>query len=263
MENLHFESRKHLLEYDDVANEQRKAVYKLRNELLSEDFSLEERIKTNREITAQSLLYKAQILPGDDASNFDLSSLQAQLSEELGFKLESCENLSYDELLEKLITQMSQSYEEKMSKLESSQRSQIERIIYLQVLDSSWREHLYTMDNLKTGIGLRGYNQKDPLVEYKKESYNLFLEFIENLKIETTRMLHIIQLREQEEEVADKMLQDMQEELNEDLQTFEAQDSSSKPQKAKISRNDPCPCGSGKKYKLCHGKSGPKKGLLA
>ena len=263
VENLHFESRKHLLEYDDVANEQRKAVYKLRNELLSEDFSLEERIKTNREITAQSLLYKAQILPGDDASNFDLSSLQAQLSEELGFKLESCENLSYDELLEKLITQMSQSYEEKMSKLESSQRSQIERIIYLQVLDSSWREHLYTMDNLKTGIGLRGYNQKDPLVEYKKESYNLFLEFIENLKIETTRMLHIIQLREREEEVADKMLQDMQEELNEDLQTFEAQDSSSKPQKAKISRNDPCPCGSGKKYKLCHGKSGPKKGLLA
>lgn len=263
VENLHFESRKHLLEYDDVANEQRKAVYKLRNELLSEDVSLEERIKTNREITAQSLLYKAQILPGDDASNFDLSSLQAQLSEELGFKLESCENLSYDELLEKLITQMSQSYEEKMSKLESSQRSQIERIIYLQVLDSSWREHLYTMDNLKTGIGLRGYNQKDPLVEYKKESYNLFLEFIENLKIETTRMLHIIQLREQEEEVADKMLQDMQEELNEDLQTFEAQDSSSKPQKAKISRNDPCPCGSGKKYKLCHGKSGPKKGLLA
>ena len=263
VENLHFESRKHLLEYDDVANEQRKAVYKLRNELLSEDFSLEERIKTNREITAQSLLYKAQILPGDDSANFDLSSLQAQLSEELGFKLESCENLSYDELLEKLITQMSQSYEEKMSKLESSQRSQIERIIYLQVLDSSWREHLYTMDNLKTGIGLRGYNQKDPLVEYKKESYNLFLEFIENLKIETTRMLHIIQLREQEEEVADKMLQDMQEELNEDLQTFEAQDSSSKPQKAKISRNDPCPCGSGKKYKLCHGKSGPKKGLLA
>ncbi|BDB66399.1 protein translocase subunit SecA [Helicobacter cinaedi] len=263
VENLHFESRKHLLEYDDVANEQRKAVYKLRNELLSEDFSLEERIKTNREITAQSLLYKAQILPGDDASNFDLSSLQAQLSEELGFKLESCENLSYDELLEKLITQMSQSYEEKMSKLESSQRSQIERIIYLQVLDSSWREHLYTMDNLKTGIGLRGYNQKDPLVEYKKESYNLFLEFIENLKTETTRMLHIIQLREQEEEVADKMLQDMQEELNEDLQTFEAQDSNSKPQKTKISRNDPCPCGSGKKYKLCHGKSGPKKGLLA
>lgn len=263
VENLHFESRKHLLEYDDVANEQRKAVYKLRNELLSEDFSLEERIKTNREITAQSLLYKAQILPGDDASNVDLSSLQAQLSEELGFKLESCENLSYDELLEKLITQMSQSYEEKMSKLESSQRSQIERIIYLQVLDSSWREHLYTMDNLKTGIGLRGYNQKDPLVEYKKESYNLFLEFIENLKTETTRMLHIIQLREQEEEVADKMLQDMQEELNEDLQTFEAQDSSSKPQKTKISRNDPCPCGSGKKYKLCHGKSGPKKGLLA
>lgn len=261
VENLHFESRKHLLEYDDVANEQRKAVYKLRNELLDENYSLNERIITNRDITAQSLLYKAQILPGDDSSNFNISSLKAQVSEDLGLDLGDCEDLEYDELLQKLITQMSESYEGKMSKLDSTHRAQIERIIYLQVLDSSWREHLYTMDNLKTGIGLRGYNQKDPLIEYKKESYNLFLEFVENLKIETTKMLHIIQLREQEESAADKMLKNMQEELEEDLQDFNS--NASTTSKVKISRNELCPCGSGKKYKLCHGKSGPKKGLLA
>ncbi|WP_420810252.1 preprotein translocase subunit SecA [Helicobacter jaachi] len=261
VENLHFESRKHLLEYDDVANEQRKAVYKLRNELLHEDFSLAERIATNRELTAQSLLYKAQILPGD--MDFDTQSLKAQINEELGLDIGNIDDLSYDELLQRLIDTMSKSYEAKMSKLEPSERAQIERIIYLQVLDSSWREHLYTMDNLKTGIGLRGYNQKDPLVEYKKESYNLFLEFVENLKIETTKMLQIIQLREKEDEVAHKMLQGMQEELDEDLQEFSANKEKAGTKKPKIARNDPCPCGSGKKYKLCHGKGGPKKGLLA
>lgn len=263
VENLHFESRKHLLEYDDVANEQRKAVYKLRNELLDENCSLQERISTNRELTAQSMLYKAQILPGDDSSNFNIDSLKAQVNEELGLEIGNCENLDYDELLEKLITQMNTAYEEKMSKLEESQRAQIERIIYLQVLDSSWREHLYTMDNLKTGIGLRGYNQKDPLVEYKKESYNLFLEFVENLKFETTKMLQIIQLRDKEEEVANKMIKNLQDELEENLQDLNTNMDSTPVRKNKIARNDPCPCGSGKKYKVCHGKSGPKSGLLA
>lgn len=263
VENLHFESRKHLLEYDDVANEQRKAVYKLRNELLDENCSLQERISTNRELTAQSMLYKAQILPGDDSSNFNIDSLKAQINEELGLEIGNCENLDYDELLEKLITQMNTAYEEKMSKLEESQRAQIERIIYLQVLDSSWREHLYTMDNLKTGIGLRGYNQKDPLVEYKKESYNLFLEFVENLKFETTKMLQIIQLRDKEEEVANKMIKNLQDELEENLQDLNTNMDSTPVRKNKIARNDPCPCGSGKKYKVCHGKSGPKSGLLA
>lgn len=257
VESQHFESRKHLLEYDDVANEQRKAVYKLRNELLDEEFMLDERIENNREITAQTMLYKAQILPGDECSQTNLQTLQAQVSEELGLHLEFTENLSYESVLESLIQRMRDEYEGKMARLDPKDRAQIERIIYLQVLDSSWREHLYTMDNLKTGIGLRGYNQKDPLIEYKKESYNLFLEFVENLKIETTKMLQIVQLREKEEDVADKMLTAMQEELEEDLNFKQVM------QKTKVSRNDPCPCGSGKKYKLCHGKSGPKKGMLA
>lgn len=261
VESLHFESRKHLLEYDDVANEQRKAVYKLRNELLDEQCSLEERISTNREITAQSMLYKAQILPTEEATESTFNALKAQVLEELGLHFEDCENRDHHSLLEALITQMSEAYEQKMSALSADQRRQVERIIYLQVLDKSWREHLYTMDNLKTGIGLRGYNQKDPLIEYKKESYGLFLEFVENLKIETTKMLQIVRFREEDEE-ANKVLQGMQESLEEDIQGFN-QNLDQNSASAKVSRNDPCPCGSGKKYKLCHGKSGPKKGLLA
>lgn len=260
VETLHFESRKHLLEYDDVANEQRKAVYKLRNELLDEACNLDERIATNREATALNIMQKAQILPNDMEIATHLEALKAQVSEELGLELEECNNLDYNEVLQKLIALMKEAYEAKMSSIELEQRRQIERIIYLQVLDSSWREHLYTMDNLKTGIGLRGYNQKDPLVEYKKESYNLFLEFVENLKIETTKMLQIIQLKAQEAQRATQILQDMQEELESDLDFSQDSISGIKP---KVPRNAPCPCGSGKKYKACHGKSGPKKGLLA
>lgn len=124
------------------------------------------------------------------------------------------------------------------------------------------------MDSLKTGIGLRGYNQKDPLVEYKKESYNLFLELKDNLKIESAKVIHIIRLRaksEQDEAQAAQMRESM-ESQNEDLSfNKDAESNANAPFRAakKIARNDPCPCGSGKKYKSCHGKSGPKTGDLA
>ena len=200
-------------------------------------------------------------MPQEVGAEFDTSSLVAVVREDLGFKPKELENLEYQELYESLLAQTSKAYDEKMSVLDSVQRNEIERIIYLQVLDNAWREHLHMMDNLKTGIGLRGYNQKDPLVEYKKESYNLFLEFVENLKIETTKTLQIIRLKPQEqvEEFADKVLH----ELSQENVSFNKDISEQPKKQAKIARNDPCPCGSGKKYKLCHGKSGPKKGLLA
>ena len=261
VESLHFESRKHLLEYDDVANEQRKAIYKLRDDLLNPEYDMSEKILTNRESTIEFLLQKAGIMPQEVGAEFDTSSLVAVVREDLGFKPKELENLEYQELYESLLAQTSKAYDEKMSVLDSVQRNEIERIIYLQVLDNAWREHLHMMDNLKTGIGLRGYNQKDPLVEYKKESYNLFLEFVENLKIETTKTLQIIRLKPQEqvEEFADKVLH----ELSQENVSFNKDISEQPKKQAKIARNDPCPCGSGKKYKLCHGKSGPKKGLLA
>lgn len=261
VENLHFESRKHLLEYDDVANEQRKAIYKLRDDLLNPQYDMREKIETNRETTIAFLMQKAGVLPQEAGVDFDVSSLVAVVQEDLGFEPKGLENLEYEELYETLLKEVSQAYEEKMSVMDSAQRNEIERIIYLQVLDNAWREHLYVMDNLKTGIGLRGYNQKDPLVEYKKESYNLFLEFVENLKIETTKTLQIVRLKPQDqvEEFADKVLQ----ELEEANVSFNKDNTDTPKKQTKIARNDPCPCGSGKKYKLCHGKSGPKKGLLA
>ena len=261
VENLHFESRKHLLEYDDVANEQRKAIYKLRDDLLNPQYDMREKIETNRESTIAFLMQKAGVLPQEAGVDFDVSSLVAVVREDLGFEPKGLENLEYEELYEALLKEVSQAYEEKMSVVDSAQRNEIERIIYLQVLDNAWREHLYVMDNLKTGIGLRGYNQKDPLVEYKKESYNLFLEFVENLKIETTKTLQIVRLKPQDqvEEFADKVLQ----ELEEANVSFNKDNTDTPKKQTKIARNDPCPCGSGKKYKLCHGKSGPNKGLLA
>lgn len=261
VENLHFESRKHLLEYDDVANEQRKAIYKLRDDLLNPQYDMHEKIETNRESTIAFLMQKAGVLPQEAGVDFDVSSLVAVVREDLGFEPKGLENLEYEELYETLLKEVSQAYEEKMSVVDSAQRNEIERIIYLQVLDNAWREHLYVMDNLKTGIGLRGYNQKDPLVEYKKESYNLFLEFVENLKIETTKTLQIVRLKPQDqvEEFADKVLQ----ELEEANVSFNKDNTDTPKKQTKVARNDPCPCGSGKKYKLCHGTSGPKKGLLA
>lgn len=265
VENLHFESRKHLLEYDDVANEQRKTVYKFRNELLDTNYNMSTRIEENRQQAIAQTLQKAQTFEGE--SEIDIDSAIAIIKEDFGLDLSKNElqNLHHNNMYDHILEKLSKSYEDKMSSLGFEQKNEIERIIYLQVLDNNWREHLYTMDNLKTGIGLRGYNQKDPLVEYKKESYNLFLELIESIKTEAIKMLHIIQFasedRSQAQDGAQKIIEELeqsQEELNYNLEDIEL-DINPK----KISRNDVCPCGSGKKYKQCHGKSGPKKGLLA
>ena len=263
VENLHFESRKHLLEYDDVANEQRKTIYKFRNELLDKDCAITQRIKDNRMGILEGIFARAGILAGDMA-NFNLDGLLEMLRENFGLGLEKslCEGKDYEELLECVYGALEQDYEKKMSILSLEQRSEIERVIYLQVLDNAWREHLYSMDNLKTGISLRGYNQKDPLVEYKKESYNLFMELAESIKYEAVKTLHIVQFRqEQVEEQTQNILEDLHEEglANATELGGGAQSLGAK----KTARNDPCPCGSGKKYKQCHGKSGPKQGLLA
>lgn len=265
VENLHFESRKHLLEYDDVANEQRKTVYKFRNELLDTNYNMKTRIEENRQQAIAQTLQKAQTFEGE--SEMDIDGVIAIMKEDFGLDLSKNElqDIHYNKIYEHILEKLSKNYENKMSSLEFEQKNEIERIIYLQVLDNNWREHLYTMDNLKTGIGLRGYNQKDPLVEYKKESYNLFLELIESIKTEAIKMLHIIQFASEDtsqaQDGAQKIIEELeqsQEGLNYNLEDIEL-DINPK----KISRNDVCPCGSGKKYKQCHGKSGPKKGLLA
>jgi preprotein translocase subunit SecA len=165
-----------------------------------------------------------------------------------------------------------------MSILDPAQRKEIESVLYLRVLDPEWRDHLYEMDVLKTGIGLRGYNQKDPLTEYKQDSYRLFQDLIQRIKFEAIKLLHLVQFDfgtpEEEEQAVEEIKNELESTventtLNQSYEEGEITDPQlehpRKPIKGtkKPKRNDPCPCGSGKKYKNCCGKSGPRKGLLA
>ena len=243
VESLHFEARKHILEYDDVANEQRKTIYKYRNELLDPNFDLSAKIISNRAEWVADMLNNAGLYAQDLSDNINLDTLCAQINEQSGIKLTPNElnGLDFDEISKKIEQILSNNYEEKMSQLSPQSRQNIEKMLYLQILDRAWREHLYQMDTLKAGIGLRGYNQRDPLTEYKKESFNLFMELVRTLKITSAKTLSLVRF-----ELSD-------ESANESGQSARENKINKKP-----SRNDPCPCKSGKKYKDCCGKSGPK-----
>ncbi|PDW65706.1 preprotein translocase subunit SecA [Helicobacter pylori] len=271
VENLHFESRKHLLEYDDVANEQRKSVYKFRDELLDVNYDIGAKIAENREYALNQIFSKLKAFDHQNLSEEELLGLKNILKEDFNTHVE-LEDLEKASPIEKFVAEKLKSdYENKMKVLDSEQRSRIERIVYLQILDNAWREHLYTMDNLKTGINLRGYNQKDPLVEYKKESYNLFLEFIEDIKIEAIKTFSKIQFEnEQDSSDAERYLDNFSEEREHESVTYRHEETLDEDLNVAMKafaktpkRNEPCPCQSGKKYKDCCAKSGPKKGLFA
>ncbi|MBZ7976793.1 preprotein translocase subunit SecA [Campylobacter sp. RM12637] len=236
VENLHFESRKHILEYDDVANEQRKTIYKYRNELLDTNYDIETKVEQNIAEYVDYLIHNLNDLSAENLVELFKNEINLELD------LELLKTLNTEESRSVIIDAITTMLKVKFSIVPDSEKERIEKLLYLQVLDGAWREHLYQMDILKTGIGLRGYNQKDPLVEYKRESYNLFMELVERIKSESIKVLLIIQLRMPE--------------TNEEIQEIE------KPIK-KQSRNEPCACGSGKKYKDCCGKSGPQKGVFA
>ena len=264
VEAMHFESRKHLLEYDDVANEQRKVIYAFRNDLLKEDYDISSKIDENRVEYVQNLLSELHITQLLNEDEFDYEQLIARLKEELHFivKVEDIKSEDYEALENRLVQILKDVYEQKMSQAGDKQKAEIERILYLQILDNAYREHLYSMDTLKTGIGLRGYNQKDPLVEYKKESYNMFIDLVSNIKLEIIKILFTIQLQSKEEREALEKIKETMEKSNEHITTNLAQEAVKSSEK-KISRNEVCPCGSGLKYKQCCGKSGPKRGLVA
>ncbi|GAA8652614.1 preprotein translocase subunit SecA [Helicobacter pylori] len=271
VENLHFESRKHLLEYDDVANEQRKSVYKFRDELLDVNYDIGAKIAENREYALHQIFSKLKAFDNQNLSKEELLGLKNILKEDFNAHV-SLEDLKKASPIENFVAEKLKSdYENKMKVLDSEQRSRIERIVYLQILDNAWREHLYTMDNLKTGINLRGYNQKDPLVEYKKESYNLFLELIEDIKMEAIKTFSKIQFEnEQDSSDAERYLDNFSEEREHESVTYRHEEALDEDLNAAMKafaktpkRNEPCPCKSGKKYKDCCAKSGPKKGLFA
>ncbi len=277
VEAMHYESRKNILEYDDVANFQRKAIYAFRNQLLDPEYDIEGKIEQNRQELVDYLLHESEIFPGQPSEDFDLDRFVTLIKEYTGVEIDPSilQGKDADEIREETLKILTNAYEEKFSIFDEEQRKEIEKILMLQILDTEWREHLYEMDVLKTGIGLRGYNQKDPLVEYKQESYRLFEALVRRIKFESLKLLYLVQFDfsdpEEELAAAEKMLEELEidenalisneyQELPED--TTDAQHTPYvAPHKPK--RNDPCPCGSGKKYKNCCGKSGPKKGLLA
>ncbi|ELE7162131.1 preprotein translocase subunit SecA [Campylobacter jejuni] len=264
VESLHFESRKHLLEYDDVANEQRKTIYRYRNELLDENYDI--RAKISQNIAEYSANVMNDYMLDESGSNVNFENLKAKILYECSTQIseKDFENLSVIEMQDKLSQILENSYNEKMSRLEIKELRNIERILYLQVLDNAWREHLYQMDILKTGIGLRGYNQKDPLVEYKKESYNLFLELVNRIKFDSIKLLFSVQFNQEEvQNLENKANEENEKLLQSSVEMGASEDNLGEVEFKKVPRNAPCPCGSGKKFKECHGKSGPKQGILA
>ncbi|EAK3931215.1 preprotein translocase subunit SecA [Campylobacter jejuni] len=264
VESLHFESRKHLLEYDDVANEQRKTIYRYRNELLDENYDI--RAKISQNIAEYSANVMNDYILDESGFNVNFENLKAKILYECSTQIseKDFENLSVIEMQDKLSQILENSYNEKMSRLEIKKLRNIERILYLQVLDNAWREHLYQMDILKTGIGLRGYNQKDPLVEYKKESYNLFLELVNRIKFDSIKLLFSVQFNQEEaQNLENKANEENEKLLQNSVEMGASEDNLGEAEFKKVPRNAPCPCGSGKKFKECHGKSGPKQGILA
>lgn len=268
VENMHYEGRKQIVEYDDVANEQRKIVYKFRNQLLNPGYDISSKVNEIRAEYIEHVLNNAGIFNGGAKEDFNLEKVFKMLHEEINLELNASDfsAYEYEELLSAVIENVRKAYDAKMGVLDSGICSEIERELYLKELDSAWREHLYAMDNMKTGIRLRAYNQKDPLVEYKKESFNLFTELVGDIKFNTIKTLQIIKFRVQDPEeeakrIAEKL--DIQRKINEAENQFNLYNSEESDAAKKVSRNDLCPCGSGKKYKLCCGKSGPKKGIFA
>jgi preprotein translocase subunit SecA len=291
VEAQNFEARKHLLEYDDVNNKQRQAVYGMRRQLL-EGIDQKERImEMVQGIIEQSLDMRC---PNDKhPDTWDMATLRNDILSQFGARvdLQEVAQLNRAEMSDLIFERLQQKYQEKEDLVGADVMRQTERIVMLQVIDNQWKDHLLSMDELKQGIGNRAYGQKDPLVEYKKESYELFTAMMDRIEDEAVRYLFFLQVNtnagpvlpfptedEEEEEVeaparpeaseqqrlqAKSAMQDFTRNLQrkKDKELSELQfgggdgSTSAKPVQvgAKVGRNDPCPCGSGKKYKKCHG----------
>jgi len=268
VEARNFDMRKQLLEYDDVANDQRKAIYEKRNELLeSEDIS--DSISGIREQVLDSTFHQF-VPPETVAEQWDIAGLTKNLSAEFDLDLplqawlDEDEKLDAEGLLKKIIATANAKYQEKIDQVGAQGMHHFERGIMLQSLDTHWREHLSALDHLRQGIHLRGYAQKNPKQEYKREAFELFSGMLDTIWYEVTRITMTVQIRSPEDvEVVDahtapENVQYHHADYDEVLgQTEQASDEEHAPfvrHEDKVGRNDPCPCGSGKKYKHCHGK---------
>ena len=271
---LNFDIRKNLLEYDDVANDQRKVIYQQRLELLkSEDIS---QAVTNMRDDAVNTMIDNYIPPQSLEEQWNIPGLEHQIQQDFALKFPIGEWLKQDAQLheetlrEKIIQEIADAYSKKMATVEPQNVQRLQKSIVLQSLDSHWRDHLAAMDHLRQGIHLRGYAQKNPAQEFKRESFNMFTAMLGGIKYEVVSTLSKIQVAdEQQVEAVPQPLTHLSFQHAEitslpgttppssaDLEGVAAPATTQTVirQQPKVGRNDPCPCGSGKKYKQCHGQ---------
>jgi preprotein translocase subunit SecA len=265
VEARNFDMRKQLLEYDDVANDQRKVIYQQRNEIL-EAASLTAQVASLRESTLTDVV--RTYVPAESVEEqWDLAGLEKTLVDEwqlevpLKAHVEKSSAITDEEIVEMVVKAGNTAFAEKLERVGAEQFTPFERMILLQSIDQHWREHLAALDYLRQGIHLRGYAQKNPKQEYKREAFELFSQLLDVVKMDVTRVLMTVRIQTQEqvaeaaeaiEERAEAISNVTYTHPNEDGSVSQEVDESSAV--PKVGRNDPCPCGSGKKYKLCHGR---------
>jgi preprotein translocase subunit SecA len=269
VEGRNFDIRKQLLEYDDVANDQRKVLYSQRNDVL-EAASVGVTVQNLRD-AAVTEMFNTYVPPESVEEQWDVPALQKALEADwhvqlpLTEMLEKETNLTDDDLRERVVSAAREAYQAKVDQVGTESWSQFERSIMLQAIDTHWREHLSALDYLRQGIHLRGYAQKNPKQEYKREAFELFSGMLDRIRDDVVRVLMTVRVQSQEQveqaeaEAAQPHVQNVQyhhSDYDEALAQSEPESGAQPVRNAlpKVGRNDPCPCGSGKKYKQCHGK---------
>ena len=257
VEAQNFEARKHLLEYDDVMNKQRETIYSLRRSFLEgrdqKEFVLE------RAGAIADELVEMYCPREQHPDQWNITQFTNEVLNQFGIDLKTAgidvAQLNHDELANALHEKVQARYGEKETLFTPQTLRWLERHILLDIVDAQWKDHLLTLDHLKEGIGLRGYGQKDPLVEFKKEAFTLFDDLMNRIDTEAVRFLFLMQPAKPQEEAKQIEQRQQRQARNLQFQAGPAQAEAPKPVRsgAKVGRNDPCPCGSGKKYKKCHG----------
>ena len=275
VEGRNFDVRKQLLEYDDVANDQRKVLYAQRNEVL-EAQTITETVDNLRDGTFTDLVTK-HVPPGSVEEQWDINALQMALEADWQIALpiaqmvQDVKSINDEDILEKVLEAARVAYRQKIDTVGAESWASFERSVMLQVIDTQWREHLSALDHLRQGIHLRGYAQKNPKQEYKRESFELFSNMLDRIRDDVIRLLMTVRIQTQEEiEQAEREAAQALQMQNVQYQHTEYQEAEQQAQQAatpasdhpgtvrnilpKVGRNDACPCGSGKKYKHCHGQ---------
>jgi preprotein translocase subunit SecA len=259
VEAQNFEARKHLLEYDDVMNKQRETIYSIRRAILEGKDQKEDVLALTEELMAN--LVEDYCPREQHPDQWNLPQLNGEVLKQFGIDIKSSGidplQMNHDQLLDALIEKAKIRYEEKEKLFGAQMMRWLERHIMLDIVDAQWKDHLLTLDHLKEGIGLRGYGQIDPLVEFKKEGFTIFEEMMGRIDTESVRFLYLMQPARPEEEA--RQIERRQQRAQQNLQLQTGREKAEAPKQvrtgAKIGRNDTCPCGSGKKYKKCCGRA--------